>query len=791
MQLLLSCLFLLCCMFPVNVMSAETLADTGNAIDVYSLTDLVGNWEIQSLAAGPGAPWWGRGPITIAENGSFSGNFVESDGNTDPISGTFAITTAGVVSMNPSNPDFSCNLNANKMIMACTETWSSWLPGTVNMPLMIKKGTAYAQSDLTGTWDLHQLATVGAHWLRATLVVSAGGSFTGDYNSDNRQSGSFSGALTIAANGEVTQSNSLMSEPDVSEFCQLDAGKTIIICTSSDRTHGESLVSVYLKKTTGYTQSDLAGTWDSNGLASGTEYLWSRGTITVGGDASYSGTVQQSTGSSHAVSGTFGITSDGIVTPPDAANNQCSLDASKTVMACTRDWTTEHLTSEMTIYTKNATGSSAPVDGACGTSNGGYFATAPSTDLCSSGTPSNVAGDGPWNWTCQGANGGTDAFCSAEKLVDPVQINDGAAFTSSTTVTLTLHAPTGKGFVRVSNDGSSWGKWLAVTPTLSWKLTAVNGERTVSVQFAAVNNATTGETFSDSIMLDTKPPGCTIQVNGGMRFTNSRATSVVVALKLPDTADDIDGICIGEDKTCTSFTPFAASQLFTLSAGDGKKNVYVILKDRAGNKSKPVKGMVTLDTVAPTGTLTINGGNSETINPEVSLKMTASGASEMQICLDGLTWGSWEKFTAGKKVTLPGGYGEKWVSVKFRDLAGNESAAVSAGITLILYQPTSCGEKKKMIVGQWYQYQGIAESFFPVHLGIDSGGHFDIYQQDGSTSRYLYALDTECSSIMLIKETGQLYRTYNFSISSNGLQLTIWNDSQYYCKGAVGVCSPL
>jgi hypothetical protein len=54
-----------------------------------------------------------------------------------------------------------------------------------------------------------------------------------------------------------------------------------------------------------------------------------------------------------------------------------------------------------------------PVDGVCGSSNGGTFPSVPTTNLCSEGTPSAVAGIGPWTWTCQGLNGGTDASCSA------------------------------------------------------------------------------------------------------------------------------------------------------------------------------------------------------------------------------------------------------------------------------------------------------------------------------------------------------------------------------------------
>ena len=55
----------------------------------------------------------------------------------------------------------------------------------------------------------------------------------------------------------------------------------------------------------------------------------------------------------------------------------------------------------------------ASVSGACGSANGVAVSSAPSTNLCSAGTASSVSGTGPWNWTCNGSGGVTNASCSA------------------------------------------------------------------------------------------------------------------------------------------------------------------------------------------------------------------------------------------------------------------------------------------------------------------------------------------------------------------------------------------
>lgn len=54
-----------------------------------------------------------------------------------------------------------------------------------------------------------------------------------------------------------------------------------------------------------------------------------------------------------------------------------------------------------------------PVNGVCGADDDQTLSSTP-THLCSAGTPSVVAGAGPWTWSCAGLNGGTTAQCSAQ-----------------------------------------------------------------------------------------------------------------------------------------------------------------------------------------------------------------------------------------------------------------------------------------------------------------------------------------------------------------------------------------
>ncbi|WP_435106650.1 InlB B-repeat-containing protein [Arhodomonas sp. AD133] len=55
-----------------------------------------------------------------------------------------------------------------------------------------------------------------------------------------------------------------------------------------------------------------------------------------------------------------------------------------------------------------------PADGLCGAADAGVLTEAPSENLCEAGNASEVTGEGPWDWSCQGVAGGADAQCSAE-----------------------------------------------------------------------------------------------------------------------------------------------------------------------------------------------------------------------------------------------------------------------------------------------------------------------------------------------------------------------------------------
>ncbi len=57
------------------------------------------------------------------------------------------------------------------------------------------------------------------------------------------------------------------------------------------------------------------------------------------------------------------------------------------------------------------------VDGTCGAAANAVMTTAPKSNLCDTGKTSKVYGEGPWTWTCSGANGGIATTCTTMKVV--------------------------------------------------------------------------------------------------------------------------------------------------------------------------------------------------------------------------------------------------------------------------------------------------------------------------------------------------------------------------------------
>jgi hypothetical protein len=216
----------------------------------YGLSDLRGAWELNSIASGPGAPWWTRGRLTVAADGSFSGTLIDNQGEPDPQASTFSISPDGIVTMAASSTARGA-MDAGRSVLVMSSTWAGGSPGTTDLGVGVKMAGTYSLADLVGRWEINGLATgPGAPWWsRGHFTVAADGSFTGSTLESDGGGGPLSGTFSISPAGVITLAGSSTARG------VLDAGKTVMVWTSvwSTRSPGTTELDVATKMSGGTT----------------------------------------------------------------------------------------------------------------------------------------------------------------------------------------------------------------------------------------------------------------------------------------------------------------------------------------------------------------------------------------------------------------------------------------------------------------------------------------------------------------------------------------------------------
>jgi YD repeat-containing protein len=274
-----------------------------------------------------------------------------------------------------------------------------------------------------------------------------------------------------------------------------------------------------------------------------------------------------------------------------------------------------------------------------------------------------------------------------------IDINSGALYTVSTSVTLNLSAGdsgSGIGKMSFSTDNVTWTTAQTYNATKSWTFSSGDGNKTVYVKY--YNKAgNVSAVYSKSIQLDTTKPAGTININDGATYTSS--PTVTLNLSATDAGSGIDKMSFSEDNAnWTTAETYATTQTFTFSAGDGRKTVYVKYYDKAGKASSVYSKSIVLDTLPPTGIVTINSGAQYIKQTAVTLNLSAadagSGLSQMSFSSDNVTWTAAQTYSASKSWTFASGDGNKTVYAKFMDKFGKWSSPVSVTVLLDTVKPT-------------------------------------------------------------------------------------------------------
>ncbi len=240
-----------------------------------------------------------------------------------------------------------------------------------------------------------------------------------------------------------------------------------------------------------------------------------------------------------------------------------------------------------------------------------------------------------------------------------ISINDGAADTNSTSVTLTLGA-TGATQMCFSNNGSTYTDWETYGISKAWTLDGGPGPKTV--YFLARNGTIPAAMpVTDSITYILSPTGLSISIDGGAVDTGS--ASVLLTLD----ATGATQMCFSNNGTTyTTWEAYSTSKAWTLDNLPGNRTVFFRARNGTIEATAPVNDTITF-VAPPSMILIINDGAADTDTRSVTLVIWATSADEMCFSNDGTNWYGWEPLSTIKFWGLWGEPGLKTVYLKVRN----------------------------------------------------------------------------------------------------------------------------
>jgi large repetitive protein len=568
---------------------------------------LTGTWNFNSFVSGPSAPWWERGTLTVAQDGTFSGSGTESNGNVDSLAGSFSVSSNEIVmTLNGQSVTPLCQIDSSNTFLSCTETLSN---GSSYLMIMTQQAASPTLADLAGTWEGNLLFSGPSPlWERVSETINSDGTFTGSYTKSDGTTGSISGAFAISSAGEITCVSGDCVDPTYASF--LNTGETVTVGTSGAATTAEDAgLLVFTEQTTSYSINNLVGTWQGNGLASGPGApWWENDTLTINQDGTCSFVWAASNGSSGGENGTVSISSDGVITLNLGSTASGVIDANMTVMVFTNTWS-DGVTQEIKIFT-NGTAAAVNTATILASSGGSAPVTAGFSQATDSSTApaSNTGVPAATNNVLSNIGGGTTAQAGGIATTGSSQTNS----TANTPVTATNAIETSPIPSSPSNSVAP-----ATVPDAPTMVAANAGYSEASVSFKLPTNG--GGQIT----------GCTVTANpGGITATGVGSPITVSSLS---------------NGTAYTFTVTAANKIGTGPPSDASNSVTpatvpdapAILTAEADNS----EAKVSFEAPASDG-----GSNITSYTVTSSSGQTASGPAS-PITVKGLTNGTPYTFT--------------------------------------------------------------------------------------------------------------------------------------------------
>jgi hypothetical protein len=237
----------------------------------------------------------------------------------------------------------------------------------------------------------------------------------------------------------------------------------------------------------------------------------------------------------------------------------------------------------------------------------------------------------------------------------------------------------------------SWTEITAQGNKHAWDLAEGEGAKRVHLRVTDAAGLVSA-IVTDSIIVDLTDPIMTLKINEGDEWTASRDVTLDISY---EEAVGVAGMrvsneAIGGDEPWEN--PLDTMP-WTLPEGDGMVTIYYQVMDNASRTSEVHSASINLDTVAPTGSIIMGGGDTVTTERMVTLTLTyedaTSGVSKVRF-MDEAVGGDepWDNPVETKEWDLGETGGVMTVYFQVMDVAGHVSEVYSDTIILDTDKPT-------------------------------------------------------------------------------------------------------
>lgn len=197
----------------------------------------------------------------------------------------------------------------------------------------------------------------------------------------------------------------------------------------------------------------------------------------------------------------------------------------------------------------------------------------------------------------------------------------------------------------------------------------------------AKNNVGTGDWSStwSFIAKSSAPKILSFEIEARSQYTNSMSVELTISARnAAEMQFSSDGLAWGE------WEPYQTSKSYTLETLDGSKNIYIRVRDNAGDIGQIVLGSIILDQTPPSTVHSVSGelGNLSYKSPAVVTLTTtdAYGVESTKYRLDAGEWQTGQTFVISSE-------GEHTIEYHSTDAAGNEEEIKSFQVKV--YTPTT------------------------------------------------------------------------------------------------------